>query len=104
MVIYSETAKLDLIDTLYGLITWEKHTITIEHAERYVDDIVDVIDTICTKTFHRNCTHASHLQFGNKIFTYKRNSNTTWYFIYNWDKVNCIAYINKITNNHITAL
>ena len=41
MVIYSETAKLDLIDTLYGLITWEKHTITIEHAERYVDWLSD---------------------------------------------------------------
>ena len=43
MVIYSETAKLDLIDTLYGLITWEKHTITIEHAERYVDDILSTL-------------------------------------------------------------
>lgn len=77
MVIYSQHAKQDLIDTLYGLITWEKHTITVEHAESYVDDIVDVIETIGNKTFHRNCIQKSHLKFGNKIFTYKRNKNTT---------------------------
>lgn len=29
MVIYSETAKFDLIDTIYGLITWEKHTLAL---------------------------------------------------------------------------
>jgi len=104
MVIYSQLAKQDLIDTLYGLITWEKHTITIEHAESYVDDIVDVIETIGNKTFHRNCIRRSHLKFENKIFTYNRNKNTTWYFIYNWDKVNRIAYTNKIMNNHLTSL
>ena len=85
MVFYSQTAKQDLIDLLYGLITWEKDTVTIEHAERYVDDIVNVIETISTKILHRNCTLSSHLKFGKKIFSYKRNKNTTWDFIYNWD-------------------
>lgn len=103
MVFYSQTAKQDLIDLLYGLITWEKHTLSIEHTERYVDDIVDVIETISTKILHRNCKQISHLKYGKKIFSYKRNKNTTWYYIYNWDKENKIAYINKIMNNHVSA-
>jgi len=104
MVIYNQVAEQDLIDTLYGLITWEKHNLSDEHCERYVDDIVDIIDTICKKTFHRNSVFKTHLKYGNKVFTYRRNNNTVWYFIYNWDKENRIAYLNKIMNNHITHL
>ena len=104
MVIYNQIAEQDLIDTLYGLITWEKHNLSNQHCERYVDDIVDIIDTICKKTFHRNGVFESHLKYGNKVFTYRRNNNTVWYFIYNWDKDNRIAYLNKIMNNHITHL
>jgi hypothetical protein len=103
MVIYNELAKQDLIDTLYGLITWKKHELNVDHCERYVDDIVDVIDTICKKTVHRNCVSPSHLKYGDKFFTYKRNYNTQWYFIYNWDKDHRIAYLNRIMNNHITV-
>lgn len=39
MVIYSHIAQQDLIETLYGLITWEKHKLTVEHCESYVDDM-----------------------------------------------------------------
>jgi hypothetical protein len=104
MVIYNQIAEQDLIDILYGLITWEKHILSDEHCERYVDEIADVIDTICKKTFHRKCVLESHLKYGTKVFTYRRNKNTVWYFIYNWDNDNRIAYLNKIMNNHITKL
>lgn len=37
MVVYSHIARQDLIDILFGLLTWEKHELTIEHCEKYVD-------------------------------------------------------------------
>jgi plasmid stabilization system protein ParE len=102
MVVYSELAKQDLIDLLYGLLTWNKHELSIEHAERYVDDIVDVTDSICKKTVHKNFGFETHLNYGEKVYIYRRNNHTTWYVIYDWDKTHRTAYVNKIMNNHIT--
>jgi hypothetical protein len=103
MVVYSQTAKQDLIDILFGLLTWDKHELNIEHCEKYVDDIVDIIDTIDNCSTHRNCNFDLHKQFGEKCFSYKRNDQTQWYFIYDWDEMNKIAYINKIISNHLTS-
>jgi hypothetical protein len=103
MVVYSQTARQDLIDILFGLLTWEKHELTIEHCEKYVDDIVDIIDKIDQCTVHKSCVFKIHKQFGEKCFSYKRNVSTHWYFIYDWDKINKIAYINKIISNHLTS-
>jgi hypothetical protein len=103
MVVYSQTAKDDLINILYSLLTWEKHELTLEHCERYVDEIVDIIDTIDKISIHRNSVYNIHKMFGVKCFTYKRNDHTLWYIIYNWDKLNRVAYINKIISNHITS-
>jgi hypothetical protein len=102
MVVYSQTAKQDLIDILYGFLTWEKYELTLEHCEKYVDDIVDIIDTIDKRLTHRNCIFELHKQYGEKCFSYKRNLRTQWYFIYDWDKVNKIAYLNKIISNYVT--
>lgn len=104
MVIYSQAAKQDLIDILYGLLSWGKHELTITLCEMYVDDIVDIIETIDKRLIHRNCQYENHQQFGDKCFSYKRNNHTLWYVIYNWDKVNQIAYINKIISSHITKV
>jgi len=103
MVVYSPSASQDLIDILYGLLTWNKHELTIEHSEKYVDEIVEIIDSIDKRTIHRNCFYDVHLKFGEKCYLYKRNDRTQWYFIYEWDKINKIAYINKIISNHITS-
>ena len=103
MVVYSQTAKQDLIDILFGLLTWEKHELTITHCEKYVDDIVDIIETIDKRTIHRKCQYDLHKKFGDKCFSYKRTEHTKWYVIYNWDKYNQIAYVNKIINNHLTT-
>lgn len=94
--------KQDLIDLLFGLLTWNKHELNIEHAERYVDEIADVIDSICKKTVHRNCVYQSHMLYGEKVYIYRRNNHTTWYVIYDWVKAHRTAYVNKIMNNHIT--
>ena len=102
MVIYSKTAKQDLENILYGLATWKKHPLDYSHAEQYVDDIADEIDTICIKLYHQNCSFELHKQFGEKVHVYNRSSKTQWYIIYNWEPLNRIAFVNKIINNYLT--
>ena len=103
MVIYNDTSRNDFIDILYGLATWKKHPLEFEHACSYVDDIKEAADDICTKTAHRNCTYQTHKKYGEKVFTYRRNKNTQWYVIYDWDKDGHVAYVNKIINNYMTV-
>jgi hypothetical protein len=102
MVYYSNIAEDDFVEILNGLAIWEKHPLGYEHAMIYVSDIRRNADTICTKIFHKNCTHEQHLKHGEKVHTYKRNAQTQWYIIYNWDDVNRIAYVVKILNNYLT--
>ncbi|KAA6301246.1 MAG: hypothetical protein EZS26_002555 [Candidatus Ordinivivax streblomastigis] len=103
MVLYSEQAKEDLRNILWGLATWKKHPLGYEHALQYVDDIQAEVDTICTKFYHANATHPLHKKYGNKVHTYKRNSNTQWFAIYDWNTLLRIALVNLIVNNHQTT-
>jgi len=102
MVIYSEQFSEDLESLLYGLVTWEKHPLSFEHAQLYVEDIINIVDTLDTKTFHRNAVYAIHRRYGSKIFACNRNKQTTWYIIYNLD-IHGNVYINKIISNHLTS-
>ena len=102
MVYYSLTAEDDFVEILNGLAVWEKHPLGHEYAMQYVSDIRKEADTICTKFYHRKCTSGQHLQYGEKIYVYKRNAQTQWYIIYNWDEINRIAYVTKILNNYLT--
>jgi len=102
MVYYSLAAEDDFVEILNGLAVWEKHPLGHKHAMQYVSDIRQEADTICTKFFHQNCTYKQHLKYGEKISVYKRNSQTQWYIIYNWDVKNRIAYVTKILNNYLT--
>lgn len=102
MVIFSKSAIADLRDILYGLIYWKKHPLSFEHAQKYVDELTEDAKTICTKSFHKNAVYSIHKQYGEKVYLYRRNKNTIWYIIYDWDKNNCIAYINRIISNYKT--
>jgi len=102
MVYYDETAKNDLKNILWGLADWKKHPLLYEHAASYVSDTRKEADTICTKFYHRKCTSRQHLKYGEKIYVYKRNTQTQWYIIYKWDAMNRIAFVTKILNNYLT--
>jgi len=102
MVIYSEQFSEDLENLLYGLITWEKHPLNPEHAQLYVENIINIVDTLDTKTFHKNAVYTAHLRFGSKVFVYNRNKQTTWYIIYDID-IHRNVYVNKIMSNHLTV-
>lgn len=101
MVYYSKQALEDLNQLVIGLTTWRKHIISLEHAQKYYDDVRKVCDFIDCLPFHSSTTYTLHKSFGQKVFRYKRNSHTTWYIIYNIDE-NKDIFIEKILNNHLT--
>ncbi|GHU70467.1 hypothetical protein FACS189413_10860 [Bacteroidia bacterium] len=104
MVIYSDVAIQDLEDILYGLVTWKKHPLAVEHALQYVDELHADADTICLKFYHANTTYLLHQKYGNKAHTYKRNVQTQWYVIYEWMNYQRVALVNKILNNYQTEI
>jgi plasmid stabilization system protein ParE len=101
MVIYSRTAESDLIDILYGLVTWEKHHVTFDHAQRYVFDIRDACDKLDKVYYHRNAIYPAHRRYGEKVYAYQRRKQTIWYIIYDIDLFGNIL-INKIMSNYLT--
>ncbi|GHT32837.1 hypothetical protein FACS189434_05590 [Bacteroidia bacterium] len=102
MVIYSDTARQDLEDILYGLFVWRQGTLTFDHVKQYVFDIQRMCDKLDTKEYHTNTIYRTHQKYGEKVYPYKRNKNTTWYIIYNIDEVTGNIYVNKIMNNYLT--
>ena len=101
MVYYSSQADIDLYDILVGLQKWGKHPLTYEHASQYVDEIVDVCDTLDTTVYHFPAQYPDHSQYGKFVYAYKRNQRTTWYVIYDIDEEKNI-YIQKIISNYLT--
>ena len=101
MVYYSKQADSDLDNILVGLLAWQKVALTREFCLSYVSDIIDICDSLDTKTIHVNAVYETHRCYGDKVHKYSRNRDTTWYIIYDIDSCNNL-YINKIISNHLT--
>jgi plasmid stabilization system protein ParE len=101
MVFYSKEALADLNSLIIGLVNWNKHFISLEHAQRYYEDIRHVCDNLSRQTYHFDAKYKLHKEYGTKVYSYRRSSATTWYIIYNIDE-NDDIYIEKILNNHLT--
>jgi len=101
MVFISNQAKIDLDNILIGLLTWEKHTLSVAFTENYIDEIVALCYTLDNKLRHQNCTYNLHQKYGDKFIRYQRNKKTTWYIIYNIDPYTNIT-IEKIISNYQT--
>jgi hypothetical protein len=103
MVYYSANAQNDLIEIFWGLMTWEKHPLEYNHATAYLDDIYEVCNKLDKISYHTNTQYQLHKQYGNKVYKYRRNKNTTWYIIYEYDIVNNVVLIKHIIPNHTTT-
>jgi plasmid stabilization system protein ParE len=101
MVIYRKQAENDLIEIFYGLCTWEKYSLTFEHAESYIDAIADICDSLDKKSYHANAVYADHKRYGAKVYKYKRTKQTMWYIIYDIDRHGDV-FVNKIMSNYQT--
>lgn len=104
MVLYSDRVNNDLDNILYGMLEWEKFTLTFEHISNYISDIISVCDKLDQTSYHANTKYKIHKQFGSKVYKYRRNKNTTWYIIYDYSKQHNLVYINHITSNHTTTI
>lgn len=102
MVYYSAIAQHDLIEIFWGLITWEKHPLEYNHASTYLDDIYAVCNRLDQESYHANTHYQIHKRFGDKVYKYRRNKNTTWYIIYDYDTQNNNVFIKHIIPNHTT--
>jgi len=102
MVFISRTASNDLRKILLGLINWKKVILDREYCINYVSEIIKVCRSIDHLSIHLNSEYSAHKKFGQKVYKYKRNRNTTWYIIYDYDKPNNIVYIKHINSNHTT--
>jgi len=103
MVFYSEQADIDLDNILQGLLNWDRFTLTKEHCEKYVSDIISICDALDNSIFHTHSTFPEHKRFGKYVYHYRRSKNTTWYIIYNNDRFQNI-YIQHIVSNHLTII
>jgi len=101
MVYYSIQADFDLDEILDGLLNWERISLTRDFCHHYIADIIDVCESLDMKTFHADAKYESHKRHGVYAYPYKRNSNTTWYIIYDIDLSGNIL-IKKIISNYQT--
>ncbi len=101
MVFYSNSARLDLKNIFDGLLYWSKIQLEYNHVVKYHNKIIDVCDSLDTKSFHFNTQYPSHKRYGEKVHTYRRSKQTNWYIIYNLDKHGNI-FIQRIFSNHNT--
>ena len=101
MIYYSQKAFDDLDNIFYGLIIWPKHPLEPEHAKQYVRNIEEMCNSLDGKFYHQKTSYITHKKYGNYVYQYKRNQNTSWYIIYNKSLSNDI-FIERIINNYLT--
>ena len=101
MVYYNLAALEDYSNILYGLLTWPKHPLEPKHACQYMRDIEKICRTLDSRIFHQRASYEMHKRYGNYVYLYRRNQNTSWYIIYNKDLFNDI-FVERIMNNYQT--
>lgn len=102
MLRYTQQANEDLSRILAGLISFRignalDPSLTMEHANRIFDDIVDNIEKIDSVAFHRKNTFMGLDSYGEFVYTYTRNQ-TNWYAFYDQCGEDSFV-VNRITNN-----
>ena len=104
MVEFSEQARLDLENIFDGLLGWRTSNgqfyLDTNTVINYHNDILDVCECLDKLIYHTKAKYPDHLQFGDYVYTYKRNPKTVWYIIYNMDMSK--IFVEKIMNNHLT--
>ncbi|MDR2853680.1 MAG: hypothetical protein LBV31_00045 [Prevotellaceae bacterium] len=101
MVLYKREALADLENIRLGLLNWNKIQLTEEFVIAYMFDIKTICDALDKKRLHHKATYDDHKKFGTYIHSYKRNSSTMWYIVYNVEGDD--IFVNKILNNYQTV-
>ena len=102
MVFISNQAKIDLDNIVIGLLEWNKIELTVDEVMQYVDDIVAICYQLDSCVYHHKATYDDHLEYGTYTCLYKRNKQTIWYIIYDFNKQNDVL-VNRIISNYMTV-
>ena len=105
MLYYSKRSQKDFVRLFIGLINWKTKNrqprMAYDEVVNYRNDLYKQCLSIANRTYHEKPRYADHSKFGQFVLSYKRNSRTTWYFIYDI-KSNGDILIKKVMNNYIT--
>jgi hypothetical protein len=105
MVYYSKNSQQDFVRLFKELLNWKtknnEYRMTYEEVVNYRSDLYEQCLSIDKLNYREKPRYADHSKFGQFVFSYERNSRTTWYIIYDV-KLNGDIQIKKITNNHKT--
>ncbi|GHT85861.1 hypothetical protein FACS189415_4160 [Bacteroidia bacterium] len=105
MVFYSKRSQKDFIRIFKGLLNWKTTNLqprmTYAEVVNYRNEIYIKCLSITDLEIHNTPNYADHEKFGKYVLTYKRNTRTTWYIIYDV-KRNGDILIKKIMNNYLT--
>lgn len=101
MLKYSQQANNDLASILAGLVSFRignaiDPSLSQEHAESIFKDIVYNFRMIGSTPYHQRNTFQGLGQYGEFVFSYKRN-HTNWYAFY--DRVGEDFIVRRVTNN-----
>ena len=101
MLRLSLQAGYDLTSILAGLYSFriggsKDPSLSKEHAKSIFDDISRSFETIPNLSYHQRNTFQGLSQYGEFVFSYKRN-HTNWYAFY--DRVGEDFLVLRITNN-----
>lgn len=101
MLKYTQQANNDLASILAGLVSFRignaiDPSLSQEHAESIFQDIVFAFKMIPSLPYHQRNTFQSLCQYGEFVFSYKRN-HTNWYAFY--DRAGEDFIVRRITNN-----
>ena len=83
------------------LITQKRYNLSRSEALAYVDELKNVCYSLIFLDYHHSATRTEHCKFGQKVYIYKRNWQTEWYFIYDIDQFDNIIIKRIMCNNEM---
>ena len=105
MVYYSKRSQKDFVRLFKGLLNWKTKNkeprMTYEGVVAYREDLYAQCLSIQNLSYREKPRYIDHSKYGNFVLSYKKNSHTTWYFIYDVTS-NGNILIKKIMNNYTT--
>ena len=102
MAVYIKQRAVNNMKNIFTrLVLGKTFALPYGEAKAYVNDIENECSAIEKCSFHYNTVRAEHRKFGQKVYTYKRNRQTEWYFIYDIDEHENIIVKRIMCNNEM---
>ena len=102
MAVYLKRRAINNLKSIFKrLIISKTFPLSKNEAQEYINLIENQCFFIGNISIHKKTIHQEHKPFGVYVHRYKKNSNTTWYIIYNIDRFNNIIIKKILCNNQM---